>query len=128
MGGNYFELNDTKRLLNIDISDTVDDELLTQFGEQSNLHIDNILKQHDERIPLKEPGVMADVKQAANYFVASLFRGKRGDADTAKYWKEMFTETINGVIMERSIDALSYDVQRFPQRFTENDDEFRLWM
>ncbi len=127
MASNFFELNDTKRLLNIGVTDTADDELLTQFGEQANIHIDNILKLHDEQIPLKEPKIYADVKQAANYLVASLFRGKRGDVETAKFWKGMFTDTINGVIDERSITAYSYDVQRFPTRVTEEDDVFELW-
>ncbi len=126
MASNFFGLNSTKRLLNIDIADTVDDELLIEFGAVSNQHIDNILKQHDEKIPLKVPSVLEDVKMAANYYTASLFRGKRGDTDNANFWKSMFTDTINGVIDERSIEGLSYDVQRFHDRF-EQDDVFELW-
>ncbi len=126
MASNFFAINACKQLLNIEITDTVDDELLTRFGETSNQHLDNILKQHDERIPLKVPSVLADVKMAANYYVCSLFRGKRGDVETAKFWKDMFTDTINGVIEERSIDGLSYDVQRFHDRFGQ-EDIFKLW-
>ncbi len=126
MASNFFDLNSTKRLLNIDISDTVDDEILKEFGLTSNQHIDNILKQHDEKIPLKVPSILADVKMSANYYCASLLRGKRGDVETAKFWKSMFTETINGVIDERSIEGLSYDVQRFHDRYGQ-DDIFKLW-
>jgi len=127
MASNFFELNACKDLLNIEITDTVDDELINRFGAVSNLHMDNILKQMDERIPLKTPSVLADVKMAANYYVCSLFRGKRGDIDTAKFWKDMFTELINSVIEERSFTALSYDVQRFHNRYRSEEDVFRLW-
>ena len=126
MASNFFALNGCKQLLNIEIADTVDDEFLTSLGEVSNQHMDNILKQHDERIPLKVPSVLSDVKMAANYYVCSLFRGKRGDSETAKFWKDMFLDTINGVIDERSIDGLSYDVQRFHDRFGQ-EDIFKLW-
>lgn len=126
MASNYFGLNRTKELLNIDVADTVDDEILTTFGAASNQHIDNILKQHDERIPLKVPSILADVKMAANYYVCMLFRGKRGDKDSAKFWQDVFTDTINGVIDERSIEGLSYDVQRFHDRFGQ-EDVFKLW-
>jgi hypothetical protein len=126
MASNFFGINKCKQLLNIEVTDTVDDELLNSFGEVSNQHIDNILKQHDERIPLKSPNVLADVKMAANYYVCSLFRGKRGDNETAKFWKEMFTDTINGVIEERSIEGYSYDVQRFNDRYRQ-EDVYRLW-
>ena len=112
--------------MNIDIADTADDEILTSLGEVANQHIDNILKQHDERIPLKVPSVLADVKTSASYYVCSLFRGKRGDIEVAKFWKDMFTDTINGVIEERSIDGLSYDVQRFHDRYGQ-EDVFKLW-
>ena len=98
MAGNYYGINSCKDLLNIEVTDTVDDELLNRFGAVANQHIDNILKQHDERIPLKVPSILADVKMSANYYVCSLFRGKRGDNDTAKFWKDMFIDTINGII------------------------------
>jgi hypothetical protein len=126
MASNLYALNACKDLLNIDITDTVDDEILNRFGAVANQHMDNILKQHDERIPLKVPSILADVKMAANYYVCSLFRGKRGDNDTAKFWKEMFTELINGVIEERSIEGLPYDVQRFNDRYRQ-EDVYRLW-
>ena len=126
MASNFYGLNKCKQLLNIDVDDTVDDELLNSFGEVANQHIDNILKQHDERIPLKVPNILADVKMSANYYVCSLFRGKRGDTESAKFWKEMFTDVINGVIEERSIEGLPYDVQRFNDRYRQ-EDVFKLW-
>ncbi len=126
MASNFYQINACKDLLNIEITDTVDDELLNRLGTVANQHMDNILKQHDERIPLKTPSIMADVRMAANYYVCSLFRGKRGDTETAKFWKDMFTELINGVIEDRSIEGLPYDVQRFNDRYRQ-EDVFKLW-
>ena len=48
MAGNYYELNACKDLLNIEIDDTVEDELLNRFGRVANSHLANILKAHDE--------------------------------------------------------------------------------
>ncbi len=126
MASNFYQINACKDLLNIEITDTVDDELLNRLGTVANQHMDNILKQHDERIPLKTPSIMADVRMAANYYVCSLFRGKRGDTETAKFWKDMFTELINGVIEDRSIEGLPYDVKRFNDRYRQ-EDVFKLW-
>ena len=89
--------------------------------------MDNILKQHDERIPLKVPGILADVKMAANYYVCSLFRGKRGDTESAEFWKTMFTDTINGVIEGVSIDGLPYIAARFDDRYGRTEDVYKLW-
>jgi len=116
MAGNYYEINSCKDLLNIDITDTADDELLNRFGAAANQHMDNIFTQHDERIPLKVPRVLADWKMAANYYVCSLFRGKRGDVDTAKFWKEQHVDTVNGIISKLSIDGQPQVVERFTGR------------
>ena len=87
--------------------------------------MDNILKQHDERIPLKSPNIQADIKMAANYMVASLFRGKRGDIETAKYWKESHQETINGIIQEKVVDdAIPQVVERFTGRRFSGDSHY----
>jgi hypothetical protein len=53
---------------------------------------------------------------AANYYVCSLFRGKRGDIDTAKFWKEQHLETVNGIISKLSIDGQPQVVERFTGR------------
>jgi len=45
-----------------------DDEILNRLGLVANTHIDNILKQHDERIPIKVPNVLADIKMALGQF------------------------------------------------------------
>ncbi len=125
MAGNYYEINACKDLLNIEITDTADDELLNRLGLMANTHIDNILRQHDERIPLKVPNVMADVKMAANYYVCSLFRGKRGDVDSAKFWKEQHLETINGIIQEKvQDDGHPQVVERFTGRRFSGDSHY----
>ena len=64
--------------------------------------------------------------QAACYYTAYLFRNKT-DVDTAKVFNEAFVSLINGVIEDRSIEGLSYDVQRFHNRYRSEEDVFRLW-
>ena len=125
MAGNYYEINACKDLLNIEITDTVDDELLNRLGLVANTHIDNLLKQHDERIPLKVPNVLADIKMAANYYVCSLFRGKRGDVDSAQFWKEQHLETINGIVQQKiTDDAIPETVERFTGRRYSGDNHY----
>lgn len=116
MASNFYEINKTKQLLNIDITDTADDELLNSFGEVANQHIDNIRTQHDERIPLKIPRVLADIRAAANFYVASLFRGKRGDIDAAKFWMEEHNKIIDSIISKLAIEGQPQVVERFTGR------------
>ena len=124
MAGNYYEINACKDLLNIDITDTADDELLNRLGRVANNHVDNILKAHDERIPLKVPRVLADVKMSANYYVCSLFRGKRGDTETAQFWMDQHLTVINGLIENLSIDGAPQVVERFVGRRYSGDSHY----
>jgi len=116
----------TKEILNIASGDAADNTELDALGAVSNIHIDNILEQHDEKIPLSGALLTVELIQAACYYTAHLFQGKR-DADTSKLFKDMFTDIINGVIEQRSIEGLSYDVQRFHNRYRSEEDVFRLW-
>lgn len=125
MPSNFYGLNKCKQLLNIDIDDTVDDEILNSLGEVANQHTDNILKQYDERIPLKVPNVLADVKMAANYYVCSLFRGKRGDNESAEFWKNQHIETINVLIESIGYtDSSPQVVERFTGRRFSGDSHY----
>lgn len=121
MAGSYYEINRTKQLLNIDIADTAEDELLNSFGEIANQHIDNIQTEHDERIPLKIPRVLSDIKMAANFYVVSLYKGKRNDVDGAKFFMEQHREVMNGIISKLSIDGQPQVVERFTGRLYSGD-------
>lgn len=116
MAGSYFDLNACKDLLNIEITDTADDEILNRFGMLANQHVDNIQSQNDERIPLADKRVLQDIKMVANFYVCSLFRGKRGDVDSAKFWKQQHDETLNGIISRLSIEGQPQVVERFTGR------------
>lgn len=116
MAGNYYGLNQTKLLLNIDITDTAEDEILNSFGAVSNQHIDNIQTQHDERIPLANSKVLADIKMAANYYVASLFRGKRGDVEVAEFWMNEHQKIIDGIVSKLAVEGQPQVVERFTGR------------
>jgi len=123
----YYSATKTKEMLNIASGDTADDTELTSLGAVADKHIDNILKSQDERIPLASAVVTNELVQAASYYVCSIFRGKRGDAESSKFWQAAFDTIIAGVIEELSIEGLSYDVQRFHNRYRSEEDVFRLW-
>ncbi len=123
----YYSATKTKEMLNIASGDTADDTELTSLGAVADKHIDNILKSQDERIPLAAAVVTNELVQAASYYVCSIFRGKRGDVESSKWWQAAFDTIIAGVIEELSIEGLSYDVQRFHNRYRSEEDVFRLW-
>jgi len=126
MASAFYSQARAKELLNIKSGDSADDTELDAYGAVADQHIDNILKQQDERIPLSGALLTAELIQAACYYVASVFRGKRGDMDAQKFWMAAFDTIIAGVVEERSIEGLSYDVQRFNDRYRQ-EDIFRLW-
>ena len=115
-----------KELLNIATTDSAEDTELDTLGAIADKHIDNILKQHDERIPLVAGNVTNELVGAASYYVAYIFRGKRGDEAASKFWKAAFDTVIAGIIEDLSIEGLSYDVQRFNDRYRE-EDVYRNW-
>jgi hypothetical protein len=126
MAGDYYVQATTKLLLDIAAADTSDDTLLDALGALAGQHIDNILKKHDEKIPLQSTNILDDIKMAANFYTASLYKGRREQPEDAKFWKEQFTETINGIIEKLSIDGNNYVVERFNSRFGRGD-VFALW-
>ena len=71
------------------------------------------------------PNVLADIKMAANFYVCSLFRGKRGDVDSAQFWKDQHIETVNGIIMDKiEDDAIPQTVERFTGRRFSGDSHY----
>lgn len=126
MAGSYYVQATAKALLDIEVADTTDDALLDTLGGLADQHIDNILRQHDEKIPLQSTNILNDVKMAANFYVASLYKGRREQKDSAEFWLAMFEKTISGIVEDRSITANNYIVERFSSRFGRGD-VFALW-
>ena len=126
MAGSYYTQATVKTLLDIASGDTADDTLLDSLGTLADQHIDNILKKHDEKIPLQSTNVLNDIKMAANFYTASLYKGRREQLEEAKFWKDQYNETIDGIIEERSIEGNNYVVERFNSRFGRGD-VFALW-
>jgi len=124
MAGSYYVKADTKLLLNIDSGDTADDSLLDALGLIADQHIDNKLKLHDERIPLVAANVLKDINSAANYYVASLFRGKRGDTENAKFWMDAHETIMIGIEDSLSIDGAPQVVERFTGRRYSGDSHY----
>jgi len=126
MVSSFYSQTKTKEMLNIGTGDSAENTELDSLGAVADKHIDNILKQQDERIPLTSGNITNELVQAATYYVCSVFRGKRGDQEAASFWMAAFDTIIAGVIENLSIDGLSYDVQRFNDRHRQ-EDSFRLW-
>lgn len=104
----------TKFLLDIAESDQTDDELLDDLGELANTHIDNKLKQYDSAVPVTSSAIQNDLRSCANYYTASLYKGKKGDYEAAKYWKEMSNEVFGSIIEKKKTDGITtISVDRF---------------
>ena len=128
MAGTYYDQDRTKRLLEIATGDVADDTLLDELGLVADQYIDNILIAHDEKIPLTGANILNDVKEMAALFTASIYKAKRGDQDTAKYFKDLFDILLDGIAFERGITGQPYIVERFNSRFiTGQEDIFALW-
>lgn len=128
MAGVYYDQARTKRLLEIAAADTSDDTLLDELGLVANQHIDNILKIHDEKIPLQGANILNDVKQMAILYTASIYKGKRGDDASAKFFMEQFKVLLDGLALGRAVEGAPYIVERFNSRFiTGQEDIFALW-
>jgi len=129
MASSYYSQAKVKRILEIDSADTSDDTFLDELGSAADQHIDNILEIHDERIPLVAGNILNDTITAANFYVAYLYKLKRGDQDTAKAFKVIFDEILKSVQDQLAVDGQPYLVERFNSRFTTGDDhafaEFR---
>ena len=110
MAGSYYSQSETKLILNI--TDTGDDTLLDQFGAVANQHIDNILEIYDEKIPLEGTNVLNDIKHAANFYTAHLYRSHNHDIDHANQFLTMFNNIINGIKQQRVVDNPVYTVER----------------
>ena len=128
MAGTYYDQDRTKRLLEIATGDTADDTLLDELGLVADQYLDNILIAHDEKIPLQTGNILNDVKEMAALFTASIYKGKRGDQETAKFFKDLFTVLLDGIALERGITGVPFIAERFNSRFiTGQEDVFALW-
>lgn len=127
MSGNYYDLTNTKKILSIVETDILDDEILNAFGEMANQHIDNILEPVDIGIPYTTTAILNDVKSAANYYTCSLYKGKKQDFESAKFWKEMFQNVIDNIIENRKNDQDTITVDGFGRFSDTSHDHNIIW-
>jgi len=125
--GAYYNLGRTKRLLEISTADTTDDTLLDELGAVADQHLDNILLIHDEKIPYTG-NILNDIKEMAALYTASIYKGKRGDEVTAKFFMDLFNDLKEGIALHRAVEGVPYVVQRFNSRYiTGQNDIYALW-
>ena len=124
----YYSQAKVKRILEIASGDSSDDTFLDELGSTADQHIDNILAIHDERIILTSGNILNDTIAAANFYVAYIYKLKRGDQETAKAFKVIFDDLLTSVKDKLAVDGQPYLVERFNSRFvTGADDVFALW-
>jgi len=128
MAGSYYVQADTKLLLNI--TDTGDDTLLDNFGLVADQHIDNILEIYDEKIPLQGANVLNDIKMAANFYTAHLYRTHNHDIETAEQYLTQFNNLIHGIQQQRMVDNPVYIAERHMGRGRSGDHDhfFAEWV
>ncbi len=127
MAGSYYDQDRTKRLLEIASGDSADDTLLDELGAVADQHIDNVFKIHDEKIPYSGT-ILNDVKELAAIYTAQIYKGKRGDTAGVTFFKELFTELIEGMALGKAVEGKPYIVERFNSRYiTGQEDAFALW-
>ena len=124
MTGVYYVKTTVKALLDIATADTSDDTLLDLLGGLADKNIDNILKLHDEKIPRQGTNVDNDMKMAANFYTAALYKGRREQPDSAKFWMDQFDKIIDGIKAELKVDNQTYSVERFMGRGTHSHDHY----
>jgi len=128
MAGSYYDQDRTKRLLEIATGDTADDTFLDELGAVADQHIDNILLIHDEKIPLQGSNIFNDVKQMAALYTAALYKARRGDDATYKFFLDQFAVLKEGFGLGRAVEAKPYIVERFNSRYHSGaEHEFALW-
>ncbi len=127
MAGSYYDQDRTKRLLEIASGDSADDTLLDELGLVADQHLDNILKIHDEKIPYSGT-ILNDVKELAALYTAGIYKGKRGDRDTSKFFMLQFKVLVDGLALGKAVEGKPYIVERFNSRYiTGQEDAFALW-
>ena len=128
MAGSYYDQDRTKRLLEIDTGDSADDTFLDELGAVADQHLDNILIIHDEKIPLQGTNILNDVKQMAALYTAMLYKGKRGDEQTSKFYMAQFDVLMLGLTEQRAVTGQPYIVERFNSRWQSGQEhEYALW-
>jgi len=128
MAGSYYVKTTVKSLLDIASADTAEDTLLDLLGGLADKHIDNILKIHDEKIPRQGTNVDNDMKMAANFYATALYKGRREQPDSAKFWMDQFEKVIEGIKAELKVENQTYSVERFMGRGTHpHDHQFAEW-
>ena len=102
---------------------------MDDFGDVANQHIDNILKIHDEKIPLQSTNVLEDIKKAANFHVVSLYYSHIHNTLESDSWMKRSESILNGITEERKVENASYLVERhMAHRFgSSHDHDFAEW-
>ena len=84
--------------LNIQQSDTVDDDTLDNYGAQANRKIDNLLYSYQDVIPAAVTEITEDCQGAARMYVIYRYKVKQREFDSAKEFRLEFDSMLESVI------------------------------
>ena len=94
----YFQLAEVRRLVKIGENDSSEDQLINEYGSRADRRIDNKLKKAEVSVPLTGSAITDDIKLAANYLTASIYKAKKEDYTSAKYWYDQYKDTIDDIV------------------------------
>jgi hypothetical protein len=106
--GKYYILSDIKPMLSIAETDVEDDILLNNFGIIADRQVDNDLSHKLDAIPVPNASITTDLTGAANFYVAHQYKIKKQDFDGAKEFKQLYDNTIAGLIQRLTSDNTSH--------------------
>ena len=96
--GEYYVLNDTKTFLDIALTDTADDGYLDNMGLKANRQIDNDLAHVIDSVPVASSSITEELKGLATFWVATKYKQKNHDIETANSYKSDYTAGIKGFV------------------------------
>ena len=91
----WYSQSDAKSELDIDSADTVDDDLLDDYGDKANRKIDNLIFPFKDDIP-ESADITEDLKGAAVCYVAYRYKLKTKEFEASKMYKEEFENILFG--------------------------------
>lgn len=97
--GAYFELTTVKIYCKIESGDTVDDDILNQFGAYENKALDNFLITITPDVPKVLAALTEDIKDAVNFKVVAKYKAVKEDYEGAGYWAKLAIEARENIKM-----------------------------
>ena len=107
----WFDLDDCKNEIDIALTDTVDDDILNDWGDKANRKIDNIIFPFKDDIP-ENSDITEDLKGAAVLYVAFRYKLKIKEFEAANLYKKEFNELFYGTPDDENPQGIIQDIRQ----------------